>query len=282
MAEPVAIAVVQPPYLSDAGAPLPPGDVCEAALGLLASAVAAGAELVVLPELLNVKNAAAPPALAESVPGPLSERVVEFCARHGCLVLLPLLERRDGRLFNSAHLLAPTGPAWRYDKVHLTRHERETLGLAPGDAFVVGPTPWGRVGVMTCYDAHFPETAACLALLGAEAILYPALERGLTADQIRLLVRARAWDHAAVVARASYGIPAGLDWSEGTMAGESCIVGKDGVVLASCGHHAGYAVAVVDLAAPRLQERSHGQEVGDIRAFHHADRRPEVYRRLVE
>lgn len=281
MAERVTIAVIQPPYLDLLGQPLASERVLAEALELAGEAARAGAQWLVLPEYLNAKNASPEeaPELACEFPCPASETLAEICRERGCLALLPLLERRDGQLYNSARLFDHERIWLCYDKVHPTLTERRDWGVTGGHAFPVAETPWGKVGVMTCYDAHFPEAAACLALAGAEAILYPALERSLSREQIHLLVQSRAWDHAVVVARASFGIPAGLTWQPGLMAGESCIAGKDGRLLVSAGPAAGYVTATVDLGAPRVQPRSHGQPPVDIRACHHEDRRPDVYRR---
>ncbi len=59
------------------------------------------------------------------------------------------------------------------------QHEyRAALGLdrftTPGDRpFRVHDTPLGRIGLHTCYDARFPESARVLALLGADLIVLP-------------------------------------------------------------------------------------------------------------
>jgi predicted amidohydrolase len=46
--------------------------------------------------------------------------------------------------------------------------------LTPGDRpFAVLDLPFGRVGMMICYDASFPEAARVLKLLGAELIILP-------------------------------------------------------------------------------------------------------------
>ena len=41
--------------------------------------------------------------------------------------------------------------------------------MSPGDTgFKVWDTKFGRIGVAICWDQWFPETARCLALMGAE------------------------------------------------------------------------------------------------------------------
>lgn len=64
-------------------------------------------------------------------------------------------------LYRKAHI--PTGPGYQ-----------EKFYFTPGDTgFRVFDTQFGRVGAAICWDQWFPETARCLALLGAEILLFP-------------------------------------------------------------------------------------------------------------
>lgn len=64
-----------------------------------------------------------------------------------------------------------------YRKLHLydAFAERESDTVEPGDALppIVDVDGW-RIGVMTCYDLRFPETARSLAVRGADAIAVSA------------------------------------------------------------------------------------------------------------
>jgi predicted amidohydrolase len=57
----------------------------------------------------------------------------------------------------------------------LTAEERE-WGRA-GDSYPVFETPFGRIGIMSGYDALFPETSRCLAVAAADIVLWPAAMR---------------------------------------------------------------------------------------------------------
>ena len=49
-----------------------------------------------------------------------------------------------------------------------------SIYFSPGDTgFRVWQTRYARIGVGICWDQWFPEAARCMALLGAEALLYP-------------------------------------------------------------------------------------------------------------
>jgi predicted amidohydrolase len=60
----------------------------------------------------------------------------------------------------------------KYRKVTLPDGEWEG-GLTPGRDYPVFETPFGKVGMMICYDGFFPEVARELTLKGAEVIAWP-------------------------------------------------------------------------------------------------------------
>lgn len=273
---PACLAAVQPP------APTTPGDLpaAMAAGWRLAEAAAdRGARLAVLPECFNVLGL--PPA---EVPGRAAEaeRVLdgarELCASRDLWLLLPLVQRREGRLRNLAHLLAPSGEiALTYEKTHLTLTEREGLGLVPGDSVPVADTPFGRVGVMICYDVYFPEVARLLFLQRVDLLLFPSLQRSDTPERCLLLNRARAIDTASHLVRAAWALPAGEPYAPGKVYGGSCVVAPDGEILAQLGMGEGFALAEVDLGTPWSRPRCNGGAVQPVRDFLAADRRPELY-----
>jgi len=49
--------------------------------------------------------------------------------------------------------------------------EHEWL-MKPGDSYPTFQLDFARIGIMTCYDGYFPESASCLSLNGAEIILW--------------------------------------------------------------------------------------------------------------
>jgi predicted amidohydrolase len=73
-------------------------------------------------------------------------------------------------------VLGPDGAEiGRYRKTHLTAEER--AWAEAGDAYPVFETPFGRIGIMSGYDALFPETSRCLAAAAADIVLWPAAMR---------------------------------------------------------------------------------------------------------
>ena len=63
-----------------------------------------------------------------------------------------------------------------YRKTHIPddHYYQEKFYFTPGDTgFQVWQTRYGKVGVGICWDQWFPESARCMALQGAEMLLYP-------------------------------------------------------------------------------------------------------------
>ncbi|WP_137703225.1 nitrilase family protein [Marimonas lutisalis] len=136
-----------------------------------------GANLVVLPELANsgyvFETREEAFALAETVPdGPTCEAWAEVAARREIWLVAGLSEREGDALYNAAVLIGPSGHVGTFRKNHLWNEEN--LFFEPGNlGFPVFYTPIGRIGMMICYDAWFPESFRLCALQGADIVCIP-------------------------------------------------------------------------------------------------------------
>lgn len=94
-------------------------------------------------------------------------------------VVLPIsfYEKEVNNLYNSIACIDADGTILGvYRKTHIPddHYYQEKFYFTPGNTgFPVWNTRYGRVGVGICWDQWFPETARCLALGGAEMLLYP-------------------------------------------------------------------------------------------------------------
>ena len=155
------------------------------AVGWLEIAAGQGAELAVLPELLNrvcgdgygnskrktAREVAFDDWRSETAP------LIEAAVRLQIWVTVPVLHRIGDDLYNSFFLISPEGePVWRYDKVSPTPEEL--------DAGVVAAAPthydWKgvRLGGGICFDTCFPENLERQALEGVQLFLIPSLWPG--------------------------------------------------------------------------------------------------------
>ena len=81
--------------------------------------------------------------------------------------------RRDGKLFNVAHLFTPSGNIYTQDKLHITPGERRLWNIEAGEKIKYFDTPFARIAIVVCYDIEFPELARILTLKGVEVIFVP-------------------------------------------------------------------------------------------------------------
>ena len=94
-------------------------------------------------------------------------------------IVLPIsFYEKDGtRLFNSIAMIDADGSIMGvYRKTHIPddHYYQEKFYFTPGNTgFKVWNTRYGNVGVGICWDQWFPETARCMALKGADILLYP-------------------------------------------------------------------------------------------------------------
>jgi predicted amidohydrolase len=258
------------------------GDVA-ANLASITTAVTAaaqrGARLVVLPELCTTgymfasREEAA--ALAEEVPaGPSTRALSELCAQLGIHLVAGIAEREGEVLYNSAVLLGPAGYLGTYRKVHLW--DNENTIFQPGDlGLPVFETGIGRLGMLICYDAWFPEAFRALALQGADAVCLPTnwvpipgQQHGMPAMALSLCQAAAHVNSMHIIAADRVGTERGQPF-----VGQSVIVGPTGWPLAE---PAGSAEPETVHATTDLTS---GQRLRRWSEFNDpiADRRPAVY-----
>ena len=142
-----------------------------------------GAKLVVLQELHNslyfcqTENVAIFD-LAETIPGPSTERFGKLAKELGTVIVTSLFEKRaPGIYHNTAVVLEKNGAiAGKYRKMHIPDDPAyyEKFYFTPGDpGFEPIPASVGKLGVLICWDQWFPEAARLMTLKGAELLLYP-------------------------------------------------------------------------------------------------------------
>lgn len=249
---------------------------------LLHRAGQAGADLALLPEDLlgALTDTGLDPSRAEPIPGPFTDWLARLAREHRMWIAGCHYERDDGRLWNTAYLLDRSGNlAGRYHKVHEAELYRSDFGVQTGTEFPVFGTEIGRLGMMICFDNIFPETSRILALGGAQLILFPDANFHPSEYDVTTLARARAIDNAVYVARSSYAVDV---YRPGEWVGRSCVIGPDGLTRADAGREPGIAICDIDLRHGRPVFGYGTWGVNDAKTRILVERRPEVYRPLVD
>lgn len=257
----------------------------QAGRAAVAEAAGAGARLVVLPELSDSGYLFSGAGEARSLASPAASCVTlrewrSLAARHDLVIAGGFCELGpNGKLYNSGAIVDASGTRAVYRKAHLWDAEKQIF--TPGDdAPPVAEFPFGRVGLMICYDVEFPEWVRLAALSGADLIAVPV---NWTASGSPAPPGERSGEVVAVqAAAASNGVfiavadrcrsERGVDWLGG-----SVIVGRGGYPAAGplCESRAAVLTARVEL---RLARDKRISERNDL----FADRRPDLYRRLCD
>jgi deaminated glutathione amidase len=213
-----------------------------AAERLVRGAAADGAELVVLPERLDIRGATSDYAAgAEPLDGRPVTWARELARELGIdLVAGSVAERREGRerVSNTSVHAGPDGELRAvYRKIHMFDVEvggveyRESEHSEPACKIVLSETANGAgLGLTICYDLRFPELYRILALRGARIVTVPANFTRVTGEaHWEVLLRARAIENQVFVIAPGQGRRPG---PESDSYGNSMIVDPWGEVLA--------------------------------------------------
>ena len=258
----------------------------DAAERVTRAAAARGAQVVLLQELFETPyfckdHLAAHFGLARPVSGnPVLERFRSLARELAVVLPFSFFERAQNAYFNSLAMIDADGSVLGvYRKSHIPEGPgyHEKYYFSPGDTgFRVWPTAFGTLGVGICWDQWFPEAARCMALMGAEVLLYPT---AIGSEPHDASIDSRDhWQrcmqgHAAanvmpLVASNRIGAERGQKY-EMTFYGSSFIADPTGAKLAEADRASeSVLVATVDLDAAREQRHAWG-------VFR--DRRPELY-----
>ena len=276
----ITVAATQFACSTDAAANL------DAAERVTRAAAARGAQVVLLQELFETPyfckdHLASHFALARPLAGnPVLERFRSLARELAVVLPFSFFERAQNAYFNSLAMIDADGSVLGvYRKSHIPEGPgyHEKYYFSPGDTgFRVWPTAYGTLGVGICWDQWFPEAARCMALMGAEVLLYPT---AIGSEPHDASIDSRDhWQrcmqgHAAanvmpLVASNRIGVERGQKY-EMTFYGSSFIADPTGAKLAEADRSSeAVLVATVDLEAAREQRHAWG-------VFR--DRRPDLY-----
>ncbi len=134
------------------------------------------ADIYILPELFatgyNFIDEEELKILAEPIDGYTYKEIQKWAKENSTYIVYGFPEKAD-KIFNSSALIGPNNLIGLYRKVHL--YDRENILFSPGNlGFPVFDLPFGKVGMMICFDWIYPESARSLALKGVQLIAHPA------------------------------------------------------------------------------------------------------------
>ena len=262
---------------------------------LVAEAAGKGAQVILPPELFSGPYfcreekdaffALARPTLEH--PSVVAMR--KLAKQLGVVIPTSFFERDGHHYYNTLAMIGPDGEIMgTYRKSHIPDGPgyEEKFYFRPGnDGFKVWDVPCtggtARIGIGVCWDQWYPETARCLALLGAEVLFYPTAIGSEPKDAE--MDTSRMWRRAMIGHAVSNCMPViaanrigheGSQESGNAFYGHSFICDEWGDYLSEFGREeTGVLAATLDLD----QAREHRASWGFFR-----DRRPQLYARIAE
>lgn len=172
------------------------------ACGMIEDAAKKGADIVCLPELFATGydlNALKEKIIDLSVEyfQYIKDEMGKCAASNHVYLIAPFGEIRNlpGIVYNSALVFDDSGNyIGSFAKSHLWALER--LYFKEGNDYPVFDTKFGKIGILICYDAGFPEPSRIMCLKGAEIVFYPSAWRVQDEDMWDLNLRQRALENS--------------------------------------------------------------------------------------
>ena len=234
----------------------------DTAARLVAQAVAAGAQLVALPEYfcLMGRRDTDKLALAEDAgSGPIQTFLSETARAHGIWLVGGTLPVKAGgssaegsRVLNRCVVYGPEGSAaGHYDKVHLFAFDNGRESYDEGRTLRAGTQPVAlqagplRVGLSVCYDLRFPELYRALMTPPCDLVVVPSAFTHTTGQaHWEVLLRARAIENQCYVLAPAQG---GVHVNGRRTWGHSMLVDPWGVVVDMLEEGEGFVIGDVDV-----------------------------------
>lgn len=150
---------------------------------LVRQAAAGGANVILLPELFEnwyfcqERRYDSYKLASTADENPAVRHFRKVAAELGVVMPISFYEQDGNVLYNSIAMIDADGSVMGvYRKTHIPDDHfyQEKFYFTPGGTgFKVWDTRFGKIGVGICWDQWFPEAARCMALMGAEVLLYP-------------------------------------------------------------------------------------------------------------
>lgn len=232
-------------------------------LQLIKEAAAGGASLIVFPEIqLSPFFPQFPDQdVSEFVMGQDDQRITGICntCRDNHIFAVPnFYIEEDGKRYDMSFLINDEGNIIGKQKmVHVAQCEQfyEQSYYTPSDeGFLVFDTKLGKIGIVVCFDRHYPESIRTEALRGAELILIPtANTTDEPSDLFQWEVRVQSFQNSVNIAMCNrVGVEDNM-----TFSGDSIVSDYNGNTLSFAGRNEELMFSEVDLAAAakRRQEK---------------------------
>lgn len=180
-----------------------------------------------------------------------SDIIKTLCAacRENHIIAVPnVYLRENGKAYDASLLIDRDGTITGIQKmVHIAQAEQffeQDYYTPSDDGFHVFDTSLGKIGIVVCFDRHYPESIRTEALRGAELILIPTVNtKAEPSEMFEWELRVQAFQNSAAIAMCNRsGAEGAMDFS-----GESIVIDANGAVLAKADDTEQLLYAAVDM-----------------------------------
>ena len=197
-----------------------------------------GAELVLFPEVQLTEffpqyQGQDVSKYAVSIDGEIVNRFCDICRKNKISAVPNLYLLENGKTYDASIFIDSNGEIKGIQKmVHVAQAEQfyEQDYYTPSDeGFRVFDTEFGKIGIVVCFDRHYPESIRTETLQGADLILIPTVNtKAEPSIMFEWELRVQAFQNSVILAMCN------RIGTEGNMcfSGESIVVDAKGEVLA--------------------------------------------------
>ena len=223
-------------------------------LSAVETAAKNGADMIVFPELTLM------PFFPQYEKMDVEDRVLtsdsrtvgafrDACRENGIYAVPNFYLSEVGKRYDASCLITPEGEIQGIQKmVHIAQAEQfyeQDYYTPSDDGFLVFPTSLGNIGIVVCFDRHYPESIRTESLRGADLILVPtANTKSEPMEMFEWEIRVQAFQNCVPIVMCNR---TGLE-NEMDFAGESIAVDANGTLLAKADDKEQILYAEIDLA----------------------------------
>ncbi len=159
-------------------------------------------------------------------------RFCDECRQSGIMAVPNLYLVEHGRPYDASILIGRDGEILGVQKmVHVAQADKffeQDYYTPSDDGFKVFKTDLGNIGIVVCFDRHYPESIRTEVLMGADIILIPTVNtKAEPSEMFEWELRVQAFQNSVILAMCNrVGVEGDMDFS-----GESIVVDANGGVI---------------------------------------------------
>ena len=161
------------------------------------------------------------------------KEVGDTCRKNQIMAVPNIYLLENERPYDASILINKNGKILGIQKmVHIAQADKffeQDYYTPSDDGFKVFETEFGKLGIVVCFDRHYPESIRTEALKGADLILIPTVNtKAEPSEMFEWELRVQAFQNSTIIAMCNrVGAEGDMDFS-----GESIVVDANGNVLA--------------------------------------------------